>query len=84
MILEIHRCKKFKCCFDNVEILTFDDGLYSQFKYFDFFKQLNKPMYFFISTNIVHSNNDSQVSDIECYDAHDNFFKNGDTRAYMT
>ena len=34
------------------DILTFDDGLESQYKYHEHFNKFKKPMYFFISTSM--------------------------------
>lgn len=66
-------------------IITFDDGLYSQFKNLDHFLNIDTQKYFFISTNIVHEGKDKQNEDIiPCRIAHENFFKDGDTSSYMS
>lgn len=72
---------------EDYDVFTFDDGLYSQYLNVEKFLKYNKPMYFFISTGIVHSNNSDQIDQIEfenCLIAHNNFFRNNDTRPYMT
>lgn len=69
---------------EDYDVFTFDDGLYSQYLNVEKFLKYNKPMYFFISTGIVHSNNSEQIEFVNCLTAHNNFFKNKDTRPYMT
>ncbi|AYF45775.1 polysaccharide deacetylase [Halobacteriovorax sp. BALOs_7] len=65
-------------------IITFDDGLYSQYKNLDHFLSFDTEKYFFISTNIVSPKNERQEKEvIPCHIAHQNFFNNGDTSAYM-
>lgn len=65
-------------------ILTFDDGLYSQYFHLDFFKKLNTPKIFFISTEIICPEEQKQNSDfLPCAKAHEEFFKNGDASNYM-
>ncbi|WP_408098574.1 polysaccharide deacetylase family protein [Peredibacter sp. HCB2-198] len=65
-------------------ILTFDDGLYSQYFYFDHFKKLKTEKYFFISTNIVCPEHVAQSNDFPtCEDAHKSFFENQSTSHYM-
>lgn len=65
-------------------ILTFDDGLYSQYYYLDFFKQLNTQKYFFISTGIICPEEINQNLDFPCCrTSHKRFFENGDTSNYM-
>lgn len=65
------------------DIITFDDGLYSQYFHREHFLKLNKPLYYFISTDIVHTNND-QITDISCSTAHKEYGSLGKTNAYMT
>lgn len=66
------------------DIFTFDDGLYSQFKYYNHFLKYNKPMYFFISTNIICDEDElSQKEQISCKEAHRKYFAYKDTSSYM-
>ena len=61
---------------EDYDVFTFDDGLYSQYLNVEKFLKYNKPMYFFISTGIVCSNNSEQIEFVNCLTAHNNFFKN--------
>ena len=63
-------------------VLTFDDGLYSQFYYFDQFKQVPTEKIYFISSNIVCSEQQSLGFPI-CQDAHKKAFS-GNKEDYMT
>lgn len=63
-------------------ILTFDDGLYSQFYYLDKFRQFDTEMIFFISSNIV-CQGIQKLNNITCKDAHRKAF-NGDYEDYMS
>lgn len=64
-------------------ILTFDDGLYTQYQYIERFAALNTKKIYFISSNIVCS--DTQSTDfITCSVAHDKVFESGNTENYMT
>ena len=64
-------------------VLTFDDGLYSQYAYIDELRKLNTQKIFFISSNIVCPEDQTQdVSMICCRDAHEKAFL-GDYRNYM-
>lgn len=63
--------------------LTFDDGLYTQYKFFNEIKKIDTEKYFFISSNIVCSEDASQEdSFILCHEAHKKAF-NGDYSNYM-
>ena len=65
-------------------ILTFDDGLYTQYIYFDRIKQIDTEKIFFISTGIVADELMEQSSQfIECHKAHEWFFTTGDAKHYM-
>ena len=64
-------------------LLTFDDGLYSQYFYFDEIKKINTEKIFFISTGTVHKGK-QQIVNISCRNAHKLFFENGYTHYYMT
>lgn len=56
-------------------ILTFDDGLYSQYMLIDRLCEINTPKYFFISTNIVCDEDINQSTDIvACTAAHQRHF----------
>lgn len=63
-------------------VLTFDDGLYSQYYYFDRFKAIDTPKVFFISSDIVCDGTQSNAFPA-CYIAHDHY-RNGDKSDYMT
>ena len=65
-------------------ILTFDDGLYSQF---DGIKKINNvfdniEIRVYISTNILHRGNESQTWN-ECQDAHERYFESGITTDFL-
>jgi len=65
-------------------ILTFDDGLQSQWEFIDDLIALDVPKIFFISTDIVCDRLDNQSREyISCSDAHKKAF-NGDKENYMT
>lgn len=65
-------------------VLTFDDGLYSQYYYLDFFKKLKTTKIFFISTDIICPENQKQNENFPpCAIAHEDFFKNGNATNYM-
>ena len=63
-------------------ILTFDDGLYSQYHYIDRFLKINTPKIFFISTDILCEGRQS-MDFITCTDAHEKAFT-GNKENYMT
>jgi len=66
-------------------LLTFDDGLFSQYYYLNELKKINTKKIFFVSTGLVHDlSKSSQLLNIDCRTAHKNFFENGDTSPYMT
>lgn len=72
-ILELHEITSNHLNFDysNFDMITFDDGLYSQFKYFEFFKSLNIPLVYFISANIICPEHiENQNAKIDCISAH--------------
>lgn len=65
-------------------ILTFDDGLYSQFYYLEELKKINTQKIFFISTNILCPEDQSQSMDFpSCDIAHEDFFSHGVRNNYM-
>lgn len=90
MILEIHEITPKILdlldkpeAFYGVDLLTFDDGLYSQFYYKDYFNHLNIHRIYFISSSIICPENSKQVVDVPCHIAHQKFFDTGDAAAYM-
>lgn len=65
-------------------ILTFDDGLYSQYLYFDHFKKIKTEKYYFISTNIVCPEDVIQSEECpDCRTAHSLYFTHNETKHYM-
>lgn len=82
-VLMIHEVREwmFELPLENY-ILTFDDGLYSQYYYFDKFKAIDTPKIFFISTDIVCEGEQSNTFPA-CYVAHDRY-RNGIKSDYMT
>ena len=86
-ICEIHEIlpEYLEVDLSDFDILTFDDGLYTQYIYHEHFMQFGKPMYFFISPGIVCYDEYLQTSrPIHCADAHNEFFTNKTTWPYMT
>ena len=64
--------------------LTFDDGLYSQYSYLDYFKNLGTEKIFFISTGLIHPGGKPQSDAFpRAQEAHEAYFKNRDTSNYM-
>lgn len=82
-VLMIHEVNKniFKLPLENY-ILTFDDGLYSQYHFLEDFKKVKTQKIFFISTNII-CNSDQSKEIINCVSAHEKAFK-GNKENYMT
>tara|TARA_E500000318_G_C3472159_1_gene176969 strand:+ start:190 stop:744 length:555 start_codon:yes stop_codon:yes gene_type:complete len=83
-ILMIH---EFKKSFLNLPLedytLTFDDGLYTQYKFFNKIKNIKTKKYFFISSGIVCPEDVEQSDEfITCAQAHKKAFK-GDFSNYM-
>jgi hypothetical protein len=65
-------------------ILTFDDGLYTQYMHFDKIKQIDTEKIFFISTGIVAEGDRVQSEEfITCTDAHAKLFESSDLSHYM-
>ena len=64
-------------------ILTFDDGLYSQFYYLRDFEKIKTDKIFFISTGIICDGVQSS-NFVPCYEAHRKFFEEKKTEDYMT
>jgi peptidoglycan/xylan/chitin deacetylase (PgdA/CDA1 family) len=63
-------------------VLTFDDGLYSQYVLYNEIKHVNTPKIFFISSGIICADNQS-TEFIACRDAHQKAF-GGNYENYMT
>ena len=63
-------------------ILTFDDGLYSQYYYYPKFKEIKTEKIYFISSNIICDGIQSN-SFPKCHDAHEKAF-NGNKEDYMS
>ena len=83
-ILEIHEWKpEFERLPLEDYILTFDDGLYSQYLAKDFLKTLDTPKIFFISTNIIRNDELPNKEIIHCADAHEKAFR-GTFEDYMS
>jgi peptidoglycan/xylan/chitin deacetylase (PgdA/CDA1 family) len=84
-ILELHEITERHLTEDysNYDIITFDDGLYSQYYYREFFLSLKRPLIYFISSSIIH-NGHEQIKDIDCVSAHENYFNKNDSCSYMT
>jgi peptidoglycan/xylan/chitin deacetylase (PgdA/CDA1 family) len=84
-VLMIHEIKEwmFRLPLEDY-VLTFDDGLYSQYYYLDRFKQYNTPKYFFISTNIICKEEMTQSEEFpHCVEAHEKFFASDIDKHYM-
>lgn len=83
-VLMIHEVHEWMLDLDlsEYDLLTFDDGLYSQYFYYKEFLKHNIPMIFFISTNII-SNNTQNLDFPSCSVAHQRFFESSDTSNYM-
>lgn len=65
-------------------ILTFDDGLYTQYIHFDKIKKIDTEKIFFISTGIVASEHTVQSDAfIQCHVAHEKLFECNDLSHYM-
>jgi len=83
-VLMIHEIKEdyFKLPLANY-VLTFDDGLYSQFYYLKEFERIKTEKIFFISTGIICKEIQS-AKFITCQEAHRKFFEEGRTEDYLT
>lgn len=87
MILMIHEVREwmFDIDYSKVDLITFDDGLYSQYYYHDKFAELKIPMIYFISSDIICPANKKQSLEFpRCDIAHKEFFETGNAQHYMT
>lgn len=84
-VLMVHEVKQWMLDADlsEYDLITFDDGLFSQYFYRKEFLKWDTPMIFFISTGIV-SDGKQTLNFPSCSEAHRRFFENGDTTNYMT
>lgn len=65
-------------------ILTFDDGLYTQYKYLEQLKALQTPKIFFVSSNLVREASEAPSEEfIHCGTAHEKAF-DGNLENYMS
>ena len=79
---EILRIPKSK--FSSFDLITFDDGLYSQFLNREFFYDLNIPLVYFISSSIICPEYEKQSKEpISCSEAHSLFFEHKNLKHYM-
>jgi hypothetical protein len=65
------------------DVITFDDGLFSQFKHHKHFLKFNKPLFFFISSDIVCEGEQNEDL-ISCSGAHKKYFEKNLKENYMT
>jgi len=66
------------------DIITFDDGLYSQYTNISHFLKYNKPLYFFITTDIVCPLYIEQNKDVvSCSESHRRYREDNDRSNYM-
>lgn len=73
-----------KSKFDGIDLITFDDGLLSQFEARQYFKELNIPCVFFVSSSIIRpSHIHANFEFIKCHDAHLKAFS-GNFENYMS
>lgn len=86
-VLMIHEVKDWMLKLDlsEYDILTFDDGLFSQYRHYKHFLKFGKPMYFFISTKIICNEPRQQpLCAISSADAHSEYFAYDTKRYFMT
>ena len=85
-VLMIHTVTEehLKLDLSEYDVITFDDGLVSQYRHYKHFLSFGKPMYFFISTDIVCPEDVEQSTDnVKSGDAHDNYFNGDDLSDFM-
>jgi hypothetical protein len=93
-ILELHeinfnilqKIKNDKINGISYQVITFDDGLYSQYYYYNQLREIfpYTTFIYFISTDIINQDADNTIIDIDCRMAHIRYFDKGDCSAYMT
>jgi len=83
-VLEIHEITEpiLNLDLSGFDIFTFDDCLYSQYKYYDFFKSFKKPMFYFLSTAIYRRNESPKL--MRCDIAHKQAILEHDCSGYMS
>lgn len=65
-------------------ILTFDDGLYSQYYYWNHFNSISTEKILFITPKILNPSSTLQIIDISSRNAHYNYFANKDISGFMS
>lgn len=83
MIHEVHDWM-LELDLSDFDIITFDDGLYSQYRNYKHFLKFNKPMYFFISTGIVNYFEEQLPEVVSSSTAHEDWRKNISKKYFMT
>ena len=84
-ILLLHEIKEWMLDVDLsvYDLITFDDGLYSQYQHLEHFLKFKKPIIFFIAANMVCEENHIQNNEIvSCVQARQEFL-NGNKSNYM-
>ena len=76
--------KIIKVCSDPETILTFDDGLFSQFVFLDELLKLPNKKYFYISTFFIHDSSETQEKFMPCAEAHQLAKETNNKKYYMT
>jgi hypothetical protein len=85
-VLTIHEVEDWMLNIDlsEYDAFTFDDGLFSQYKHYKHFLSYGKPMYFFISTDIVCPKNVEQDESVVSYLEAHRKYEDGDKTPFMT
>lgn len=83
MIHEISNDILTKIDFENYDILTFDDGLYSVYLNWNKFPK-DKRKIIFISGDIIRDENTKPLEFMECYKAHTLYREKNDKSAYLS
>lgn len=66
------------------DVITFDDGLYTQYLHYKHFLKFGKPLFFFITTRITAAKGEFQDPNvISCSEAHSKYREYGSTNHYM-
>lgn len=78
--LDLDTVNKINTNYTN-SILTFDDGLYSQFKFKD--NLINKNRIYFICPDLINVNDEQNEDFVTCYEAMTTHFKNKSNKYYM-